>query len=148
MRALKGVGLFFTIIGIFFALVGTIKYILVLNDIENRIYTTATIVEIDEYLTGDPDNPKGYNVYVEFEGDDDAVRSELNTYSYKCYVGGKVSIYYYENDMNIVYAENSEHLLLVFPLIGTSVSILGFVLLFNKKVQTRLLRLPVSELLF
>ena len=145
MRALKGVGLFFTIIGIFFALVGTIKYILVLNDIENRIYTTATIVEIDEYLTGDPDNPKGYNVYVEFEVNDDTVRSELNTYSYKCYVGGKVSIYYYENDMNIVYAENSEHLLFIIPLVGISFSVIGFVLLFNKKVQNHLLRLPVSE---
>lgn len=145
MRAIKGVGLFFAIIGIFFTLVGTIKYILVLNDIENRIYTTATIVEIDEYLTGDPDDPKGYNVYVEFEVDDDAVRSELNTYSYKYNVGGKVSIYYYENDMNIVYAENSEHLLLIFPLVGISLSILGFILFFNKKVQNWILKLPVSE---
>jgi hypothetical protein len=145
MKVLKGVGLFFAIIGIFFALVGTIKYILVLNDIENRIYTTATIVEIDEYLTDDPDNPKGYNVYVEFEVDDDTVRSELNTYSYKYYVGGEISIYYYENDMNIVYAENSEHLLLIFPLVGISLSILGFILFFNKKVQNHLLRLPVSE---
>ena len=134
MRTLKGVGLFFAIIGIFFALVGTIKYILVLNDIENRIYTTATIVEIDEYLTSDPDIPKGYNVYVEFEVDDDVVRSELNTYSYEYYVGGKVSIYYYENDMNIVYIENSEHLLLIFPLVGISLSILGFILLFNNKL--------------
>ena len=129
MRALKGVGLFFTIIGIFFALVGTIKYILVLNDIENRIYTTATIVEIDEYLTGDPDNPKGYNVYVEFEVNDDTVRSELNTYSYKYYVGGEISIYYYENDMNMVYKENSEHLLFIIPLVGISFSVIGFVLL-------------------
>ena len=145
MRALKGVGLFLAIIGIFFALVGTIKYILVLNDIENRIYTTATIVEIDEYLTGDPDNPKGYNVYVQFEVDDDAVRSKLNTYSYKYYVGAEISIYYYENDMNIVYAENSEHLLLIFPLVGISLSILGFILFFNKKVHNWILKLPVSE---
>ena len=145
MKVLKGVGFFFAIIGIFFALVGTIKYILVLNDIENRIYTTATIVEIDEYLTGDPDDPKGYNVYVEFEVDDDVVRSELNTYSYEYYVGGKVYIYYYENDMNIVYAENSEHLLLIFPLVGISLSILGFILFFNKKVQNWILKLPVSE---
>ena len=145
MRALKGVGLFFTIIGIFFALVGTIKYILVLNDIENRIYTTATIVEIDEYLTGDPDTPKGYNVYVEFEVNDETVRSELNTYSYKYYVGGEISIYYYENDMNMVYKENSEHLLFIIPLVGISFSVIGFVLLFNKKVQNHLLRLPVSE---
>lgn len=145
MRTLKGVGLFFAIIGIFFALVGTIKNILVLNDIENRIYTTATIVEIDEHLTGDPDIPKGYNVYVEFEVDDDVVRSELNTYSYEYYVGGKVSIYYYENDMNIVYIENSEHLLLIFPLVGISLSILGFILFFNKKVQNWILKIPVSE---
>ena len=145
MKVLKGVGFFFAIIGIFFALVGTIKYILVLNDIENRIYTTATIVEIDEYLTGDPDDPKGYNVYVEFEVDDDTVRSELNTYSYEYYVGGKVYIYYYENDMNIVYIENSEHLLLIFPLVGISLSILGFILLFNKKVQNWILKIPVSE---
>ena len=67
------------------------------------------------------------------------------TYSYKYYVGGKVSINYYENDMNIVYAENSEHLLLIFPLVGISLSILGFILFFNKKVQNWILKLPVSE---
>ena len=145
MKTIKYAGLFFAIIGIFFAVIGTIKYIKVLNNMENRVYTTATIVEIDDYLTGDPDNPKGYNVYVEFEVDDDAVRSELNTYSYKYYVGGKVSIYYYENDMNIVYAENSEHLLLIFPLVGISFSILGFILFFNRKVQNWILKLPVSE---
>ena len=145
MKALKCMGLFFAIIGILFAVIGSIKYITVLNDIENRVYTTATIVEIDEYLTGDPDNPKGYNVYVEYEMEDKIIRSGLNTYSSKYYVGYKVSIYYYEDNMDMVYTENSERLLLAFPLIGTSVSILGFVLLFNKKVQTRLLRLLVSE---
>ena len=59
----------------FLCVVGTIKYILVLNDIEKRIYTTATIVEINEYLTGDPDNPNGFvpksnvleKIYVEKE---------------------------------------------------------------------------------
>ena len=47
--------------------------------------------------------------------------------------------------MNIVYIENSEHLLLIFPLVGISLSILGFILLFNKKVQNWILKIPVSE---
>ena len=145
MKVLKCAGIFFVVIGIFFAVIGTIKYITVLNDIENRVYTTATIVKIDEYLTGDSENPKDYNVYVEYEVNDDTVRSELNTYSSKYYVGDKVSIYYYENDMNMVYKENSEHLLFIIPLVGISFSVIGFVLLFNKKVQNHLLRLPVSE---
>ena len=145
MKALKCMGLFFVIIGILFAVIGSIKYITVLNDIENRVYTTATIVKIDEYLTGDSENPKGYNVYVEYEVNDDTVRSELNTYSSKYYVGDKVFIYYYKNDMNMVYKENTEHLLLIIPLVGISFSVIGFVLLYNKKVQKCLLRLPVSE---
>ena len=39
----------------------------------------------------------------------------------------------------------SEHLLLIFPIVGTLFSVIGFVLLINKKVQNYLLKLPVSE---
>ena len=41
--------------------------------------------------------------------------------------------------------KGGEHLLLIFPIVGTLFSVIGFVLLINKKVQNYLLRLPVSE---
>ena len=145
MKGFKIVGLIFFVLGIFFAIIGTVEYISVLNASENRVYTTATIVEIDEYLTNDPDNRKGYNVYVEYKVNDTTVKSKLNTYSSKYYVGIEVPIYYYENDMNMVYEKNSEHFLLLFPLVGILFSVIGVVLLFNKQVQNFLLRLPVSE---
>ena len=43
------------------------------------------------------------------------------------------------------YKKGSEHLLLIFPIVGTLFSVIGFVLLINKKVQNYLLKLPVSE---
>ena len=70
MKGFKIVGLIFFVLGIFFAIIGTVEYISVLNASENRVYTTATIVEIEEYLTNDPDNRKGYNVYVEYKVND------------------------------------------------------------------------------
>ena len=109
------------------------------------IYTTATISRIDEYATGDSENPKAYKTYVRFNVDEEEVIAELNTYSSKYFVGYELEVYYFEDDLSLVYKKGSEHLLLIFPIVGTLFSVIGFVLLINKKVQNYLLRLPVSE---
>ena len=71
--------------------------------------------------------------------------AELNTYSSKYFVGYELEVYYFEDDLSLVYKKGSEHLLLIFPIVGTLFSVIGFVLLINKKVQNYLLKLPVSE---
>ena len=145
MKALKSVSLIFIIIGIFFAIFGTIKYITTFNEVGDRIYTTAIITRIDEYETGDSENPKVYKTYVCFNVDEEEVISELNTYSSKYYVGYELEVYYFENDLSLVYTKGSEHLLLLFPVLGTLFSTIGFIVLFNKKVQNYLLKAPCSE---
>ena len=63
---LRSLGVVFMIMGLVFLIVGTIECIVTFQEREERIYTTATIVNIEEYKTGDPDSPKRYKVYVEF----------------------------------------------------------------------------------
>ena len=121
-------------------------YIIIYNEVNNRVYTTATITRIDEYETGDSENPKAYKTYVRFNVDEEEVIAELNTYSSKYYVGYELEVYYFEDDLSLVYKKGSEHLLLIFPIVGTLFSVIGFVLLFNKKVQNYLLNAPCSEL--
>ena len=145
MKVLKSISFLFIIIGIFFAVFGTIKYIVTYNEVNNRVYTTATITRIDEYETGDSENPKAYKTYVRFNVDEEEVIAELNTYSSKYYVGYELEVYYFEDDLSLVYKKGSEHLLLIFPIVGALFSVIGFVLLINKKVQNYLLKLPVSE---
>ena len=145
MKALKSISLIFIIIGIFFVVFGAIKYITTFNEVDDRIYTTATICRIDEYATGDSENPKAYKTYVRFNVDEEEVIAELNTYSSKYFVGYELEVYYFEDDLSLVYKKGSEHLLLIFPIVGTLFSVIGFVLLINKKVQNYLLKLPVSE---
>ena len=146
MKVLKSISFLFIIIGIFFAVFGAVKYIIIYNEVNNRVYTTATITRIDEYETGDSENPKAYKTYVYFKVDEEEVIAELNTYSSKYYVGYELEVYYFEDDLSLVYKKGSEHLLLIFPIVGTLFSVIGFVLLFNKKVQNYLLNAPCSEL--
>ena len=73
MRILRVFGWGLMIIGIVFLILGTIECITSFQKREERIYTTATIVNIEEYKTGDPDNPKGHRVYVEFEVNDEKI---------------------------------------------------------------------------
>ena len=146
MKVLKSISFLFIIIGIFFAVFGTIKYIVTYNEVNNRVYTIATITRIDEYETGDSENPKAYKTYVRFNVDEEEVIAELNTYSSKYYVGYELEVYYFEDDLSLVYKKGSEHLLLLFSIIGVLFSIVGFILLFNKKVQNYLLNAPCSEL--
>ena len=134
------------IIGIVFLILGTIECITSFQKREERIYTTATIVNIEEYKTGDPDNPKGHRVYVEFEVNDEKIVSELNTYNSKDRIGMEKEIYYFDNDMEMVYEKGSEIFLILFPIVGTISAILGALITFHRKVQTFFLELPLIKI--
>ena len=137
MRILRVFGLFFMIMGLVFLIFGTIECITTFQNREERIYTTATIVNIEEYETGDPDNHnrKSYKVYVEFEVNDEKIIRELNTYNFNDRIGMEKEIYYFDNDMEMVYEKGSEIFLIIFPIVGTITAILGALLAFHRKVQ-------------
>lgn len=145
MKSIKIVGLFFTLTGLFFIIVGFIKFFLSFKNTEDRIYTVAYIVKIDEIKTNDPENPKEFITYVEYESNGEMFVSKLNTYSSKYMIGDKIDIYYFSDNMQLVYKKGSEHLILLFPIIGMVVFTIGMILTFSKKIKIRLEKAPCSE---
>ncbi len=133
MKSIKFVGILFAITGFVFIIVGSIGYFLTYIYVDERIYTIATIVKIDEIKTNDSENPKEFIVYVEFESDGEMIISKLNTYSSKYRLKDKIDVYYFSDNIEMVYTKGSEHLLLLFPIIGLIVFIVGIILFFNKK---------------
>lgn len=135
MKSIKTIGIFFTLISLFFIIAGLIKYFSSYKNIGERIYTVAKIIKIDEIKTNDPDNPKDFITYVEYESNSEMVIGKLNTYSHKYRVGDKLDIYYFLDNKELVYAKGSEHLILIFPIIGMAVFPIGIALTFRKKVS-------------
>ena len=132
MKAAKVVGAVFLVVGLLFAIIGSINYILTFTETDERIYTTARIVRIDERKTGDPKFPIEYTTYVEVEVDGEKIIAQLNTYNSSFKTEKQIDIYYFEDDFNVVYQKESEHFLVLFPLVGVIFAILGAVLVFRK----------------
>lgn len=136
MKRMKAAGIIFIIVGLVFLIVGTIECITAFQKTEERIYTTATIVRIEEYETGDPEQPIRHETYVEFEIDGKKTESELNTYNSSFKKGKEIEIYYFNDDINFVYEKGSEFLLILFPIFGTAFIVLGALLAFYKKLPS------------
>ena len=60
-------------------------------------------------------------------------------------IGDKIDIYYFSDNMELVYEQGSEHLILLFPIIGMVVFSIGMILAFSKKIKNRLEKAPCSE---
>lgn len=132
MKAKKVIGALFLAIGLVFAILGTIKYMITFTETEEQIYTTARIVRIDEEKTGDPEFPTEHKAFVELEVNGKKITAELNTYRSSFYVGKQIDIYYLENDLHTVYEKGSESFFAVFALGGMVFAALGAILFFRK----------------
>lgn len=131
MRAAKVVGVIFLLMGLLFAIIGAIKYIISFTEADERIYATAYIVRIDERQTGDPEFPVKHTTYVELDVNGEKIIAKLNTYKSSFKIGQQIDIYYFENDIHMAYQNGSEHWLLLFPLVGMIAATLGAVLTFR-----------------
>ena len=78
---------------------------------------------------------KMYCSNCEFEVNDEKIIRELNTYNFNDRIGMGKEIYYFDNDMGMVYEKGSEIFLIIFPIVGTITAILGALLAFHRKVQ-------------
>lgn len=133
MKLRKVIGILFVVAGISFVILGLIKYIISFTEKEDRVYTTANIVKIDERETGDPEEPIDYTTYVELEVNDEKVTTKLNTYKSSFKVGKKIEVYYLENDIQMVYEKDSTNFYMIFSLIGAVFAVLGAIVIFKKK---------------
>ena len=133
MKAAKIVGIVFLVIGLLFAIWGSIKYIATFKATNERIYTTARIVRIDERKTGDPEFPIEHTTFVEFEIDEKNITANLNTYNSSFKIGKQIDVYYFENDLQTVYEVGSDAFYIIFASVGLLFAILGAILTFRKK---------------
>lgn len=133
MKAAKVVGVLFIIVGLLFAIIGTIKYIITFAETEERMHATANIVRIDERKTGDPEFPVEHTTYVELEVDGEKITAKLNTYNSSFKIGKQIDVYYFENDVQMVYEAGSDVFYIVFALVGLVFATSGAILIFRKK---------------
>ncbi len=124
MKIAKVIGILFVVVGVVFALLGIIRCYFEFNE-DGRIYTTAYIIRIDERETGDSEFPIEYTTYVELEVNGEKILTKLNTYSSSFEIGKQVGIYYFENDLQMVYKDRSDVFYIIFALVGVLFAILG-----------------------
>lgn len=129
----KIIGIAFVVVGMFFAAVGAIQYVVELTQKDERIYTTAEIVRIDERKTNDPDDPTDHTAYVEAEVKGEKITAKLNTYKSSFKVGKEIDIYYFENDPQTAYEKGSDIFFLIFSSVGIIFAIIGVVIVINAK---------------
>ena len=137
MKTTKIVGILFLVTGLLFTILGSIKYITALMTTDERIYTTAHIVRIDERETGDPEFPIKYTTFVEYEMDSKNITAVLNTYNSSFKIGKQIDVYYFENDLQTVYEVGSNAFYIIFALSGVLFAILGAILTFRKKLTVQ-----------
>lgn len=137
MKAAKAIGILFIVSGMLFALLGTITYVVISTEKDDCIYTTARIVRIDQKATGDPEIPFEYTTHVKLKVNGEEITTELNTYSSRFNIGQEIDIYYFENDIRMVYENRSEVFYLIFAIIGAIFTAIGAVFIYKSKCFTK-----------
>lgn len=132
MKTTKVIGALFIVVGLLFAILGTIKYAAALMEKENRIYTTATIVRIDKQKTGDPESPYKHTTYVALDVNGERITAPLNTYNSSFKTGKQVEVYYFTNDAHLVYEKRSEYFFVLLAASGAAFAVLGALLTYIK----------------
>ncbi len=118
-------------VGILFAIFGTVKYGSSLAEQDDRIYTVAHIVRIEERPTKDPERPIEYTTYVELDVDGEKFVAKLNTYRSSFEIGKQIDVYYFEDNLQMIYEEGSDVFYVIFAAAGALFAALGAVLTFK-----------------
>ena len=74
---------------------------------EDRIYTTAVIVDIDSHYSSATEDVS-YIVYVSHEYGDQLVIGQLNSWDSTMHIGKELDVYFYEDDIHFLYEKGSE----------------------------------------
>ncbi len=128
MKLTKIIGTLFIVVGLLFAVFGTIKYVTSFVEKDNYIYTTAQIVKIDKQETGDPEFPIKYTTYVELDINGEKTTTKLNTYNSNFKIGKQLDVCYLENDIQMVYEKESNVFFIIFAFVGAAFSTLGLII--------------------
>ena len=125
MKTAKVIGALFIAVGLLLAILGAIKYAAALMEKEDRTYSTATIVKIEQQETGDPEFPYKHTTYVALDVNGERITAPLNTYNSSFKTGKKVEVYYFTNDVQLVYEKGNENYFVLFAISGAAFAVLG-----------------------
>ena len=121
-------GIALIVVGLLFAILGTIEYIATQEEAEEHIYTTANIVRIDKRRTSDPDDPIDYTTYVEIEVEGKTITAKLDTYKSSFEIGQQIDVYYFENDTQMIYQVGSDVFYIIFASAGLVFAAVGVII--------------------
>ena len=124
MKIEKLIGIIFIVFGLIFAIWGAIDYIGAFTNADDRIYTTATIIKIEEKEIN-KDFGNSYVAYAEFSINGEIITSRINVHKANFHIGKEIEIYYFKDSTDMVYLKDSEHLLVIYPVMGTIFVALG-----------------------
>lgn len=135
MKIIKGMGIFLIVIGLIAFMIGSIFTIDSMMKKDKRIYTTATISNIERYKQSLDDKDYSHRVYVTFEADGIIVTRELNSYSSSYDVGDKIDIYYFADDARMAYTEGGDIFLYILTAAGFVIAGAGIFMLIKNRRQ-------------
>ena len=114
-----------------FGLIGLLVMILLIQSminsrIENKVYVTGIITNIDSSYNSNHDD---YDVYVKYEVDGEFVISKMNYYSSSMSQGDKIEIYYDKNNPNIISSNLSDNLFLLGIILCSLIPLIGIIVI-------------------
>ena len=146
MKAEKIVGFIFIVSGLFFTIAGIISGLTSFAQKDDRIYTIAHIVRIEEKETNDPDSPIDHTVYVELYVNEKKAIAQLNTYKENFYVGKEIDVYYMKNDLQMVYEKGSELYIIPYILFSLVFVITGIILVIKNNMKNKTFTSYVNDM--
>lgn len=122
----------FIIVGLIFIAVGAFYGVKNANVDDGRIYTTATVVnvEVERVIDSYHTDHYTYKTYVEYEIEGETITARLNPSSDTDRIGDEVEIYYYLDNPTLVEVESGNTAFTIgFILIGSISVIVGIAVL-------------------
>lgn len=148
MKRITITALVFILLGLMFLVLGSVSTISQLKKMNDRIYATATIVEIEHDSKYNPNTHKTVKTsktYVAFDMDGVRTERRLNVYHSSFEVGKEVDICYFADDSGMVYQKGSLVTLFVFPIVGAMITAFGAALAFHKRFRAKIMKFTTSR---
>lgn len=137
----KNTGAIFIVIGLLFLVIGIFVCYNAFS-LKGKVETKATITDVIRNVSrtededGSTSEEISYDVYVEYEVNGKTYNSRLDGFSSGHYEGEEITIYYKEGDPTKIYQDPSTQLpLLIAPLLGAIVTIVGIVTVIKQKKE-------------
>ena len=120
-----------TILGLFLITYGCIRYDRDFVNYEDRVYTTAEVLEVKGFLSNFDSTHRVAAIEYNVAGED--MSSEINYHSVMFRRGDTITIYYDKNSPERVSSDTADYIMFLIIIGGIISTIIGIVLMLKKK---------------